>query len=160
MAARFSKMSTAAGPNTLSDIKTAVPARRCSLLAHLRWFAFFLLLILPGAAPSTASLQAAETEPAAGALIMITSESCPWCRAFEDEVGNGYHNTAESHYLPLRRVDFHQPLPDDLAHLTPAFVTPTFIILHQNLEVARIQGYPGAELFWWQLSEFIPESAR
>jgi hypothetical protein len=33
-------------------------------------------------------------------------------------------------------------------------MTPTFIFVRDEVEVGRIVGYPGAELFWWQISEF------
>jgi thioredoxin-related protein len=85
---------------------------------------------------------------------MITSSDCPWCEAFEDDVGKGYDLTEEALIYPLRRYDFYKALPDDLAHLTPATMTPTFIFVRDEVEVGRIVGYPGAELFWWRISEF------
>ena len=90
-----------------------------------------------------------------GQLLMITSDSCPWCEAFEEEVGQAYHRTEDATLLPLRRHDFFEALPIDLKNITPATMTPTFIILHNGSEVGRIVGYPGAELFWWRLSEFV-----
>jgi thioredoxin-related protein len=89
-----------------------------------------------------------------GQLVMITSSHCPWCEAFEDDVGKGYDRTEEALVYPLRRHDFYQKMPDDLAHLTPATMTPTFIVIRDGVEIGRIVGYPGAELFWWRISEF------
>ena len=88
-------------------------------------------------------------------LLMITSDSCPWCEAFEEEVGLGYAFTKESDLFPLKRVDYYQPLPTNLQHITPAILTPTFVIIQNGFEIGRIAGYPGAELFWWRISEFI-----
>ncbi len=88
-------------------------------------------------------------------LLMITSSSCPWCEAFEEEVGSIYGQTEEAAFLPLRRHDFFDLMPNDLEQITPATMTPTFIILSDGIEIGRIVGYPGAELFWWRLSEFI-----
>ncbi|MDA9649832.1 thioredoxin family protein [bacterium] len=92
-----------------------------------------------------------------GHLVMITSSHCPWCEAFEDDVGKGYNLTEEALIYPLRRHDFYKAMPDDLAHLTPATMTPTFIVVRDGAEVGRIIGYPGAELFWWRLSEFTAQ---
>ena len=92
-----------------------------------------------------------------GQLVMITSSHCPWCEAFEDDVGKGYDRTEEALIYPLRRHDFYHKMPDDLAHLTPATMTPTFIIISDGVEVGRIVGYPGAELFWWRISEFTAQ---
>ena len=100
------------------------------------------------------SVKAADSR---GQLVMITSSHCPWCEAFEDDVGKGYDRTEEALVYPLRRHDFYQKMPDDLAHLTPATMTPTFIVIRDGAEVGRIVGYPGAELFWWRISEFTAQ---
>ena len=100
------------------------------------------------------SLLAAELN-SGGQLLMITSDSCPWCEAFEEEVGQAYDLTEDAELLPLRRHDFFETLPSELKSITPATMTPTFIILLNGSEVGRIVGYPGAELFWWRLSEFV-----
>lgn len=101
------------------------------------------------------SVRADQVIHRSGQLFMITSSNCPWCEAFEEEVGKSYSRTEESKILPLRRHDFYAKMPSDLVHITPAIMTPTFIILRNELEVGRIVGYPGAELFWWRLSEFL-----
>jgi len=100
---------------------------------------------------------AQQTVSSADQLLMITSEHCPWCEAFEEEVGSGYHRTAEAQHLPLYRLDIDPDLPESLDIKSPASFTPTFIIIKNKREIARIEGYPGSELFWWRLSEFIPE---
>jgi len=97
----------------------------------------------------------ANAQSARDQLLMITSNSCPWCEAFEEEVGGIYNQTEEAVFLPLRRHDFYDVMPNDLEKITPATMTPTFIILSDGAEIGRIIGYPGAELFWWRLSEFI-----
>jgi len=88
-------------------------------------------------------------------LLMVTSQSCPWCEAFEEEVGQGYPNTPEAQQFPILRVDISDPMPEQFDHLTPALVTPTFIFIKQGEEIARIAGYPGQEMFWWRISEFV-----
>jgi thioredoxin-related protein len=92
-----------------------------------------------------------------GQLVMITSSHCPWCEAFEDDVGKVYDRTEEALIYPLRRHNFYTAMPDDLVHLTPATMTPTFIVVRDGAEVGRIIGYPGAELFWWRISEFTAQ---
>ena len=112
---------------------------------------FFLLAI---SFDSAGPVKAADSR---GHLVMITSSHCPWCEAFEKDVGKGYNLTEEALIYPLRRHDFYKAMPDDLAYLTPATMTPTFIVVRDGLEVGRIIGYPGAELFWWRLSEFTAQ---
>jgi hypothetical protein len=87
-------------------------------------------------------------------LIMVTASDCPWCEAFEEEVGKGYPKTDEAKFLPMRRHDIYDAMPEDMKELVPPTMTPTFIIVMDGKEVGRIVGYPGQELFWWRLSEF------
>ena len=114
----------------------------------------FLLLMISIGGVGIGPARAADSP---GQLVMITSSHCPWCEAFEDDVGKGYDRTEEALIYPLRRHDFYQAMPDDLAHLTPATMTPTFIVMRDGVEVGRIVGYPGAELFWWQIFEFTAQ---
>ena len=127
---------------------------RCcaSQICLTRCAALILLLVI--SIVGAGSIKAADRR---GQLIMITSSHCPWCEAFEDDVGKGYDLTEEALVYPLRRHDFYKAMPDDLAHLTPATMTPTFIFVRDGLEVGRIIGYPGAELFWWRFSEFTAQ---
>lgn len=97
----------------------------------------------------------AELSEASNFLLMITSDSCPWCEAFEEEIGDGYRLTEEGKLLPLARLDYFHEMPTNLRHISPAIMTPTFIVIRDGDEVGRIVGYPGAELFWWRLSEFF-----
>ena len=133
-------------------VRSFCAAQIClSCCAALFLSLFFLLAISIGGAES---VKAADSR---GQLVMITSRHCPWCAAFADHVGKGYDLTEEALIYPLRRHDFYKAMPDDLAHLTPATMTPTFIVVLNGAEVGRIVGYPGAELFWWRISEFTAQ---
>ena len=131
-------------------------AMRLCLTRRITLFSFlFLLLAVFNTSGGIGPAKAADSR---GQLVMITSSHCPWCEAFEDDdVGKGYDRTEEALIYPLRRHDFYQKIPDDLAHLTPATMTPTFIVMRDGVEVGRIVGYPGAELFWWRISEFTAQ---
>ena len=130
-------------------------AMRLCLTRRITLFSFlFLLLAVFNTSGGIGPAKAADSR---GQLVMITSSHCPWCEAFEDDVGKGYDRTEEALIYPLRRHDFYQEMPDDLAHLTPATMTPTFIVMRDGMEVGRIVGYPGAELFWWRISEFTAQ---
>lgn len=88
-------------------------------------------------------------------LVFITSEYCPFCKAWERDVGFIYNNTPYADKAPLRRVDFKDlvsVLPSNSAVVSG---TPTFLILENNNELGRIEGYQSRELFFWALSEYV-----
>ncbi len=148
-------------------------ARRLSMvmgLGCLQVAAFFALTaaqaIAVGAndtSPSKASTISATTAPSGSSeavasrvqLIMLEEEGCPWCVRWHEEIGGIYHKTSEGGRAPLRRVDMHAPLPDDLSFLRRAHFSPTFVLVEGDREVGRIRGYPGADFFWPLLGELL-----
>lgn len=116
------------------------------------WFAAVLLMF--GLAP-TGWAGAAE-------LVMFESDVCEWCEKWNNEIGGIYDKTEEAQLAPLRRVDIHGPVPDDLSHIPAVHYTPTFVLMQDGEEVGRILGYPGEDFFWGLLAEELaklhPES--
>ena len=108
--------------------------------------AVVLLLAAPWGARGSA--QAAE-------LVMFETLGCPWCMAWDAEVGVIYHKTAEGRTAPLRRFDIDDPRPPELAALPDIIYTPTFVLMDGGREVGRILGYPGEDLFWGMLGELF-----
>ncbi len=108
--------------------------------------AVVLLLAAPWGARGSA--QAAE-------LVMFETLGCPWCMAWDAEVGVIYHKTAEGRTAPLRRFDIDDPRPPELAALPDIIYTPTFVLMDGGREVGRIVGYPGEDLFWGMLGELF-----
>lgn len=88
-------------------------------------------------------------------LIMLEEDGCPWCEKWDTEIGVVYHKTAEGRIAPLRRVNIHEPLPQDLHFLVKGGYTPTFILVDDGREIGRIRGYPGEDFFWWLLGELL-----
>lgn len=86
---------------------------------------------------------------------MVEQEHCEWCEAWNREIGGVYHLTEEGKRAPLRRVDIFSALPEDIEIKMRAQFTPTFILLNDNVEVGRIEGYPGEHFFWPMLNELL-----
>ncbi len=129
---------------TASNRQVGLPA-----LARLSRMALSLLL----AAVLLIPLQAvAETR-----LIMVTSDHCPFCRAWERDVGAIYDRSPYAPNMPLTRVEMGAPLPDDIVLTGPVLGTPTFLIVSDGREIDRQRGYDDAEMFWWWLSDHVPE---
>ena len=53
----------------------------------------------------------------AAELVMFEQRGCPWCAAFDREIGPVYAKTPEGARAPLRRVDIDKPLPRDLGFI-------------------------------------------
>jgi hypothetical protein len=88
-------------------------------------------------------------------LIMVTSEYCPSCQAWERDVGEVYEKSSYARKLPLRRVEIGSKMPKYVAIKKPVGETPTFLIVQNGQEIDRQRGYVDAEMFFWWLSEHV-----
>ena len=88
-------------------------------------------------------------------LLMIDDTACPYCELWDEEIGYMYFKTQEGKLAPLIRHHYGEKLPQNIELLSEPVVTPTFILLENNKERFRIEGYPGEEFFWSFLAEYI-----
>lgn len=91
---------------------------------------------------------------------MVEERGCIWCARWNAEIGPIYPQTAEGAAAPLRRIDLHAPMPEDLVFESRPRLTPTFILTDDGQEVARIEGYAGDEFFWVMVSAMIASATR
>ncbi|MBF0136267.1 MAG: thioredoxin fold domain-containing protein [Magnetococcus sp. DMHC-1] len=105
---------------------------------------FILLLALLTAR----DIPALETE-IIGRVVVFVNDGCPYCRTFEQEVGQAYPKTALGQRFPMVKVDTFDP-PKEYATLAKEVCfTPTILVLdRQGVEQARFRGYRGNEFFW------------
>lgn len=88
-------------------------------------------------------------------LVMAEQDGCVYCAQWDAEIGHIYDKTGEGQAAPLRRIDKNAPLPVDMTLSRPVVFTPTFILLIDGIETARIEGYPGADFFWGLLGDML-----
>lgn len=88
---------------------------------------------------------------------MFEEDGCIWCEQWNREIGPIYPKTPEGKLAPLRRVDIRAPLPDGLTLANAPFYTPTFVLVRDGQELARIEGYPGEAFFWGLLGRMLAE---
>jgi hypothetical protein len=88
---------------------------------------------------------------------MLERPGCVWCARWHEEIGPVLPKTALGEKVLLRRVDLASGWPSDLAGIRRDVVTPTFILLEDGAEVARLRGYPGADFFWGYLERMIEQ---
>ncbi len=111
-------------------------------------FAALILSILAGLACLPTAADAAE-------LVVFGSARCPYCLAWEREIGRTYARMGEARLAPLRRIDIAAELPADLDRLRDVDVTPTFVLVEEGREIGRIVGYSGSRSFWPELHRLL-----
>jgi thioredoxin-related protein len=89
-------------------------------------------------------------------LVMVEQRGCEWCARWNAEIAPAYPNTSEGRFAPLVRVDL-RALPDDLEVSRRVTFTPTFLLVQDGREIARIEGYPGEDFFWPVLNDLLTE---
>jgi thioredoxin-related protein len=99
------------------------------------------------------------TPVAATELVMVEQTGCEWCERWDEEIAPAYPKTTEGKFAPLRRVDLYA-IPKDMKLTRRVNFTPTFLIVEQGQELARIEGYPGADFFWPVLAQLLREHTK
>ena len=87
---------------------------------------------------------------------MYRRDGCPWCQAWDREVGPIYGKTDLGRRIPLRMVDLDRERPA-AALKSPIIYTPTFVLVEDGREIGRIQGYPGDSFFWELLDRLVEQ---
>ncbi|MEB8388576.1 hypothetical protein OO012_15220 [Rhodobacteraceae bacterium KMM 6894] len=90
-------------------------------------------------------------------LVMVEQAGCHWCEQWNAEISHIYPNTDEGKRAPLRRVDL-RDLPDDINFVSRPVFTPTFVLVEDGQELARMEGYAGDEFFWFLLDRMLDEN--
>ncbi len=88
-------------------------------------------------------------------LLMFEEEGCPWCELWREEIGVIYDKTDEGKAAPLVVLDILEAVPEQYSLNSGAFYTPTFVLVQNNVEVDRIEGYPGQDFFWGLLQGML-----
>ncbi|MBX9635786.1 MAG: hypothetical protein K2X44_12455 [Magnetospirillum sp.] len=91
----------------------------------------------------------------AAQLVLYETQSCPWCKRWQRDIGGRYAETKAGHLLPLRRVDMQKPLPADLAAIPHVAAIPTFVLVQCGREVGRVVGYSNEATFWNALADVV-----
>lgn len=91
-------------------------------------------------------------------LIMVDQQGCYYCAKWEAEIGRDYPAAPQAAFAPLLRVDIDGPWPNGVALARRPYITPTFILLKDGQEAARIEGYPGKAHFWPLIDEMLQKT--
>ena len=117
-------------------------------MAILRLFLAVALATLP-------LLRAADAD--AAELVMVEQPGCTYCEAWMREVAPEYPKTAEGRFAPLVTVRKRDAPPEGMEFARPVVFTPTFVLVEDGREIARLEGYPGEDFFWGLLARMLDE---
>lgn len=117
------------------------------------------LFLIPAITGRSGAQEAAPRFDPALTLVMMEEVGCRWCATWNREIAPIYPKTPEGQAAPLTRLDIHDPLPAGLTLKRAPFYTPTFILVRDGAELARIEGYPGEDFFWGLLGVMLKTHA-
>lgn len=123
-----------------SSIQMLLTGQRCNLA---QWLLLGVAMLL-----STSAATAAE-------LVMIEQDGCHYCMIFNREIDPHYAGSVAGKRAPLRRVNLKHAWPTDLSNIAADYLTPTFVLVENNVEYGRLRGYPGKKQFWYLLNEML-----
>ena len=88
----------------------------------------------------------------AAELLVVNQPNCPYCKAWDMEVGSVYERIDEARIAPLRRVWLDELAGKPYRFNEPVLYAPTFVLLDGTVEIGRITGYSDASMFWGMLN--------
>lgn len=88
-------------------------------------------------------------------LIMVDQRGCHYCEQWTAEIGPAYPKTDLGAFAPLRRIDISERKPEGFEYARRVSFTPTFVLVDEGKELARIEGYPGEDFFWGVLEVLL-----
>lgn len=104
----------------------------------------------------TAAMVLPPSQASAAELLMYRRDGCPYCAAWDREVGPGYNNSNFGKVAPVRMVDVHGTRPQ-VALKSPIIYTPTFVLIDEGREVGRVEGYASNDFFYGMIARLIGE---
>lgn len=113
-----------------------------------------------GAAVFGLAFLPARGEAQALELVMYDRPGCVWCVRWERDVGRIYTQAPEGERAPLRRVDIREQNRSGVRLDEPVVYTPTFVLSADGIEVGRITGYQGEDMFWGVLDDLLQQSEQ
>ncbi|WP_372424858.1 thioredoxin family protein [Salinarimonas chemoclinalis] len=91
-------------------------------------------------------------------VTMFRRAGCPWCHAWDREIGPIWPRSDVGARHAMRMVDLDaDPMPP-IALDRPVRYTPTFVVARDGVEIGRIDGYPGQDFFWGLIERLAAEA--
>jgi len=105
-----------------------------------------LALTLPSS-PAGAARDLQEPPATALEIVVIEVGGCKYCPLLRQDVAEGYARSPRARDVPIRFVDVTATGADRLKLKSPVNIVPTTVLMHNNVEVGRIEGYVAPDDF-------------
>jgi thioredoxin-related protein len=93
-------------------------------------------------------------------LLMFEEPGCYWCGKWNAQIAPIYPKTPEGRAAPLERVQLRNGIPANTTLKSRPQFTPTFVVLRGNIEIGRIEGYPGEDFFWGLMDRILEDEPK
>jgi thioredoxin-related protein len=90
-------------------------------------------------------------------LVYVDRSGCPWCHRFEQETMGPYQLSELGREAPLKRHSLDNGQPPFRGLDEPVRFTPTFILLKDGKEAARIIGYRDNATFFGLMERHLAD---
>ena len=90
----------------------------------------------------------------AAELIMFRRAGCPYCLAWDRDVGAIYAKTEIGRKIQIQQIELGNARLK-ISLKSPVIYTPTFVLVEHDREIGRIEGYPGESFFWGLLQGLV-----
>ncbi len=91
----------------------------------------------------------------AAELVMVEQPGCVYCELWDHELSAIYPKTSEGKFAPLHRVQLSETGASGITFSRSINFTPTFVLVEDETELARIEGYGGDDFFWALLTMIL-----
>lgn len=92
-------------------------------------------------------------------LIMVERVGCHYCERWLADVGPIYPKTEVGQFAPLSRVDIGDIGDGEIKITRPVVFTPTFLVVRDDTEFARLEGFASEDFFWSVLEDILVKKA-
>lgn len=95
----------------------------------------------------------------AAELVMVEQTGCAYCQLWHKQIGHIYPVAPVSAVAPLRTVQLDDIDSAGFEIARPVVFTPTFLLVDDGQELARLEGYAGEDFFWPMVEKMVAEHA-
>ena len=95
----------------------------------------------------------------AAELVMVEQTGCAYCQLWHKQIGHIYPVAPVSAVAPLRTVQLGDIDSAGFEITRPVVFTPTFLLVDDGQELARLEGYAGEDFFWPMVEKMVAEHA-